>query len=314
MPLQTVGAAGLTRRRLVAGALAGLSSMAAAPDGGALRDLMPEFWTAYDRARGSPDRPGALIDGFFAPHRDVYEGAGLKVDAARLSRWLPRFDAMAQDVRRVSAAFPNAYARHVEAFRAHFPTFAPAGAPVYAMPSLFGFDGHLQRWRGQIPLFMGLDGIVRYHGSDPKLSVLLDHESFHLLQNIGSPSLLAEPAPLWMTLWLEGGATYASGVLNPTASRTQVLLDDAELAALPRTAVPQLAKDFLSRFESTADADSERYFSASWRGETPARSGYLLGLCAFELIGRDLDVARLADRSADEAKTRLHRAVSTLAA
>jgi len=60
-------------------------------------NLMPDFWAAYTHA-------------------------GVKTDADRIARWLPHFDAMAADVRRV-VAVPALYAAHATRFRVALPDF-----------------------------------------------------------------------------------------------------------------------------------------------------------------------------------------------
>lgn len=258
------------------------------------RDLMPAFWAAYDAAANATDRAAALATAFFAPHHAIYRDAGLNPTGERIARWLPAFDAIAGDVRRLGSTFPASYARHARRFREHFPDFDRARAPVYLMPSLFAFDGHLQPAGGRLPLFIGADGIVRYHGAGADLSVFLDHESFHLYQAQANPELSMDEAPqVYTNLWIEGTATWVSERLNPGASLLHVLLDDPVLAAADATTLQRLAADMFAVLDSTADADLARFFSAGHDGPGPARGGYLVGLHVVRAIGAHMPLAQL---------------------
>lgn len=257
-------------------------------------DLMPDFWAAYLAAGHGAERAQRLHDDFFVPHAEIYAAADLKPDAKRIARWLPSFDAIAADVRRVVADFPAIHAGHVARFRTAFPDFDQARAPIYLMPSLFAFDGHLSPWGARLPLFIGADGVVRYHGRTPDLAVFLDHESFHLYQAQLAPQLMMNPAPpIYATLWTEGTATYVSERLNPDAALLHVLLDDQHLADASAATRRQLAAALLLVLDSTADEDATRFFSAGAKGPLPSRGGYLIGLEVARRIGRDMPLADL---------------------
>lgn len=257
-------------------------------------DLMPAFWRAYDRTRGANERVHSLIEAFFLPHAEIYDGAGLKLTPERLAKWLAGFDPIAEQVRSLSKDFGGHYARHVQHFEREFPDFRRDRAPIYLMPSLFGFDGHLQPWQGKLPLFIGIDGIVRYHGAGANLSVFLDHESFHLYQAQVQPGIsMAEEPPVYGSLWTEGVATYVSERLNPESSLVQVLLDDHRLAQVNEATVQDLASKLLAALDSTAPEEGVRFFSAGHKGPEPARGGYLIGLLVARRIGSTLPLTEL---------------------
>jgi len=271
-----------------------------------LIDLMPAFWSAYDGAAGSSVRAEALRKAFFTPHGEVFGAAGLKTDAERIARWLPQFDLIAAQVRRLDGGFMQAYGEHTAHFRAQFPDFERDHAPIYLMPSLFSFDGHLQPWAGRMPLFIGLDGIVRYHGATPDLSVFLDHESFHLYHAQVAPQIVMDDkAPLFVSLWVEGLATYVSERLNPGASPLHVLLDDERLLAADGATRLALAQGLRAALDSTAEQDATRFFSAGHAGPEPARGGYLIGLEAARRIGHDQPLAELARMPRAHVRARL---------
>lgn len=231
---------------------------------------------------------------------------------AIVDRWLSGFDPIADDVRILSNGLSRLYADHVRKFRQTFPAFDPS-ASVIVLPSLFGFDAHVSHVENETPLFIGPDGVVRFHGPKADLSVLLDHESFHLVQNKAVPEfLMPSSPPVWVRLWLEGCAVYASAVLNPSASRLHVLLDQKRIAAASPDELRGYAGDMLSALESTDDADHERFFSYRPAGDQPAMTGYLVGYEALVRIGRRKRLSEIADLKFSIARDALRAAVLDL--
>ena len=267
--------------RLIAATPIGLSLTGAALDMPAdgLTDRLASFWPVYDSTRDNEDRPGELRAGYFLPEKKLYSGAGITVSKLRIESWLPDFDKIADDVRRLHARFPAAWARHAAHFDKIFPDFRVSAAPIYLMLSLGDFDAHLEPSKGVLPLFIGLDGIVQYHGAQADLAVLLDHESYHLYQGQVNPALgLKSRPPLFITLWMEGTATWVSELLNPQANSLAVLLNDTALAAASRDTVRRAAQLLIDRIDAVNDKDEDRFFGAGYEVPEPARIGYLLGL------------------------------------
>lgn len=271
------------RRHLLrlAAALPLLHSMPtlAQDEGASLVDKLANFWPVYDDTRHIEDRVHALRDGFFAPERSLFRAADINISVARLEAWLPDFDKIADDVRHLHGRFAAAWARHQAHFEKAFPDFLPDAAPVYVMLSLGDFDAHLEPRKGRLPLYLGLDGIVQYHGANADLAVLLDHESFHLYQGQANPKLsLDRRPPLFATLWLEGTAIWVSELLNPQVKSLAVLLNDIPLARAQPDVIRRAASALLERLDSRSDKDADRFFGAGYEGKEPARIGYLLGL------------------------------------
>ncbi len=90
--------------------------------------------------------------------------------------------------------------------------------------SLFSFDGATRKVAGKSALLFAIDGIARYDAQDESLKVLFDHELFHQYHQQIAPELTADDAPLWVSLWEEGLATYVSQQINPGSSEAQVLM------------------------------------------------------------------------------------------
>jgi hypothetical protein len=99
--------------------------------------------------------------------------------------------------------------------------------------------------------------------------------------------------PLWMALWREGLAAYASAKMNPDAGLSEVL-ESRELASLKPREVRAFATAALAGMEMTDAGGARRFLAASPEGDTSARSGYLLGYRLAEHAGRTLTVDALA--------------------
>lgn len=273
-------------------------------------DLMLDFWRAYDRhAVGDPAaRARGLIADYFAPHIEVYRGAGVgRVD---LASWLTHFDPVVEDVRRLSQRLPTLWCARLARFRELVPD-AAAEVPALALVSFLWFDGRVRPWRERVTLFLGLDMIVLLHGVETGL--LLDHERFHLYHHEVNPSLiLAGGDPLWLGIWKEGLAVHATSVLNPDAPRQSVFLSDAALAAAGPELFRRLASELPARLHETGGIARARYLDYGYRGDIPARSGYALGHAIVERAASGRSLAILARVPAPEAEAIIRRGVAAL--
>ena len=279
-------------------------------------DLMPDFWAAYDATRslGPTVRVDALMARFFAPHQADYERAGASPSAHAVAGWLLKFDALEPGVRRLHREFPARLAAAGDAFRAALPDFDPVLSPLTVLPSLFRFDAHLESAAGQLPLFFGLDGIVRLHGADAHLGILMSHELFHCYQAQCNPALALKPkTTVCETMWLEGTATYASERLNPGEPLVRVLLDDVALAGMSVDALRDAARAALAQFDVDDDAVVGRYFDMGGQAPWPARAGYHVGLLAARAIGAHASLKEMAAMPLAEFRPALRRAVEALA-
>jgi hypothetical protein len=280
---------------------------------GAATDLMPDFWRVYDASSAlhQPARADRLRREFFQPNEPIYRLAGMKLpDDAVIVRWLASFDGIAQNVRRMHRRFAHALAHHRTAFRRALPDFDPQRSPVYLLPSVYRFDAHLEPQPDGLPLFFAPDGIVRYHGADADLSVLFSHEMFHCYQGQMNAGMAQDSQPpVFVNLWVEGGATYASERLNPRASLRHVLLDDdALLREGPRSA-PRVAAALLERIDATDAATLKSFFAMGWRGDWPSRAGYYVGLLVAREWARTMNLQQLAAMPREQV---LQRSIQTL--
>ena len=305
----------MNRRHLLA-LLAASTVQARAASTPAPVDRMPAFWLAYDKSRSAPLglRAATLLDAFFVPEEALLRRAGMRLPPPRqLAEWLAAFDPIAEAVRTVHARLVADYSANLGRFIDTFKDFDASASPVYLMPSLFRFDAHLEPDGHSLPLFFGPDGIVKFHGADADLSVLIAHEIFHCYQAQRNPGLSLDPAPpLYVGVWIEGTATYASEQLNPGASLKHVLLDDAALLRDGPPTASRVAGALLARIDSTADTDTTAFLGAGYRGDWPARAGYYLGLLAARRIGRTLSLSEMAALPATQVRERLIAALTDI--
>ncbi len=275
------------------------------PSTAGFADLMPAFWKAYDSSRALPasDRARRLMAEFFEPNAAAYRLAGLTVTPQKVQAWLPAFDGLSEAARSLHRAFAAMYESQQALFQKALPDFEVKTSPVWLMPSLFVFDAHLepQGPSQPLPLFFAPDGIVRYHGANADPAVLFAHEWFHCYHAQRAPLISLDPQPrLHEALWVEGLATYASERLIPEAALTQVLLDDAMLAATPPLQLQQAAHALLDRWDSQDSAALASFLDMGYRGDWPPRVGYYVGLLAARELGRNASLSVMAgwDRGA----------------
>lgn len=246
-------------------------------------DMLPDLtrWLA-GQPRGE-ERPasvtGTALAGFLRQERpDIYGHSGrFPMDPPSLSRYLadlaPYLPAMRTLERRCLEQQPKV----TEALRRVFPDFDPARVRASLMLSLFRFDAKIP-YDQPNQLWLGLDGIAKLHGPNYRLGVLLAHENFHLYHfQVNPQPHRGESVPLYRQIWQEGMACYISHLLNPGASKADVLLDP-DLAANGPRYVPTVARALLDDLEADDDAVTARYLSYHRAtGALPPRMGYLIG-------------------------------------
>ncbi|MGE0634196.1 MAG: hypothetical protein AB7O96_17410 [Pseudobdellovibrionaceae bacterium] len=173
-------------------------------------------------------------------------------------------------------------------FRSHFPDL-PATFYVVFMPSLFSFNGQVREISGfpSDPVLIGVDMTIERGDS---LNVLFSHEFFHAyhdwkLANKRIGQTMASP------LWIEGFATYASGLLNPRASDEELLLD-GELAKACKDpqAVAEMAKLYLEILDSTGPYKDWFLMNGTTK---PVRRGYCLGLQVIRKVALKSDLTQM---------------------
>jgi len=276
-------------------------------------DVMPAFWAV----ESAPPMRLAARDALFrelvlGPYQNIYglEEFHRNVTDDGIENYLQKVQPYLPAMRKLHAEVKS----EVEPAEAHFletfPDFATDVTVAY-LPSFMHFDGQTTQLRnGRLAVLFGVDGIARFHGDDADLAVLFSHELFHAYHNQVNPGVFKQQA-LYAKLWQEGLATYVSARLNPTAPEAVVMLD-AKLAAQDPALVPDIARRFLPKFDSTADDDAAEFFNFGYRGDLPARSGYLLGYRVCQELGKKYDLRALARLGGDDLRRQIHETVAKL--
>ncbi|WP_413574566.1 hypothetical protein ACLVWU_10080 [Bdellovibrio sp. HCB290] len=185
--------------------------------------------------------------------------------------------------------FESKLQKHIDSFGVLFPDFDFSDVSVYAMPSLLMFNGQGPDFNGKLVLTFGIDTIViKKH--DPQSvsneSVLYPHEIFHIYhgKKLGlTEEKFMASGTLLHSAWLEGLATHVTGVMNPQASLSDLLMDaklgdycEAHGESLFQKYSPLANKKISSK--ETQKIYGEWFLVGGQKGDTPARAGYCVGL------------------------------------
>lgn len=169
---------------------------------------------------------------------------------------------------------------------------------VYVTHSFGDMDGGTRKIGDEIYFILGIDGMVKYHKGFASEVPFFHHELFHIYHG----QFLPEDKVMWIALWAEGLATYASEKLNPRATLTDLMLD------FPVGMVKDINKsaayhwnDLSSKLTSRKDDDYESYFLFSSKNKKiTKRAGYYLGYLIAKEIGKTKSVVDLAKMDAKE--------------
>jgi hypothetical protein len=241
-------------------------------------DLSPAFFHYFESVLANKEqRAGLFADSIIRPYPEIYRRPEIfKTDPATLDKYLDEVRAYLPAIRKIHARFIDECEPIEQSFYACFPDFDISKVKVYLMFSLFRFDGKIPHDNPRA-LFLGLDGLAKFHGINVRLGVILSHELFHLYHFQVNPLPAAiDEIPLYRQVWQEGLATYVSRFLNPNAALADVLLDP-QLASEGPKYLPAVARALLQQLESTDDETTARYLSYRRGSGTPSRMGYLIG-------------------------------------
>lgn len=262
-----------------------------------------QFWSAAD-GKAEPERVRLFLDTVVAAHPELFTtdvlgksalagapagtdtqaivAAYLRDVAPYIARMRVIFDSIHRDL--------QDYARD---FTRTFPDYA-AATPVYFTVSMFSFDGATRTVGDRVALLFGIDGIARYHRPDENPRVLFDHELFHQYHAQVATELADDDAPLWVSLWEEGLATYVSQAMNPGTSDAQALWSPT-LADQVRPILPAVARELLANLESNdKDEYAAFFYGKNGRSDIPPRSGYYVGFLVAQTLGSGRSLRQLA--------------------
>ncbi len=181
---------------------------------------------------------------------------------------------------------------------------------VYLTHSFGEMDGGTRNIGGKIYLIFGIDGMVNYHKGFTSEIPFFHHELFHIYHGQYFP----EEQVIWIALWTEGLASYASQKLNPEASMKDLILD------LPEGMVRKIDKsldehwaDLTKKLNSKSDIDYETYFLMSSKDKKIVpRAGYYLGYLLAKEVGKTKSVNEMAQMKPNEVLPLLKLALKTV--
>jgi hypothetical protein len=247
-------------------------------------DLVPSLFHCFDAfPTEKQQRVRLFADEVIQSHPEIYRRPDVfKTDPPTLEKYLDQVTPYLSAIRKIHARFIKECEPIEESFCARFPDFNRSQAEIYLMLSLFHFDGKIPHDNPRA-LFLGLDGLAKFHGASVPLDVILSHELFHLYHfQVNALPAPIDTIPLYRLIWQEGLATYASASLNPKATMADVLLDPRLARDGPKY-VPAVARALVTQLESTDDEATARYLSYRRGSEIPSRMGYLIG---YDIVAR----------------------------
>ena len=279
-------------------------------------DVMPRFWVFWDVDRMTAGSDTAALIRLFLervvrPDSAFYAKAASGVTDERIRNFLAGAATDVPAMRAISGRLARDLSQLSRTFVDSFPDFAFDGK-VYFYPSLYIRDGGTMTFPPSTALMFGVDMIARLNGPNADLAVLFDHELFHLYHGQVRPRS-GMPARLSRRLWGEGLASYVSQRMNPSASELAILLNDRKLYE-ERTRLSALAATALAHLDDTSSAYARPYLQGSiTNADVPPRAGYLIGLRAAQLMGRNRtlrELARLDDETVHREMTIALRAMA----
>jgi len=247
-------------------------------------DLVPSLFRCFDAfPTEKQQRVRLFAEDVIRSHPEIYRRPEVfKTDPPTLEKYLDQVTPYLPAIRKIHARFIKECEPIEKSFCTRFPDFDRSRAEIYLMLSLFRFDGKVPHDNPRA-LFLGLDGLAKFHGANVPLGVILSHELFHLYHfQVNALPANVDSIPLYQQIWQEGLATYASASLNPRATMADVL-PDPRLARDGPKYVPTAAWALFTQLESTDDEATARYLSYRQGSEAPSRMGYLIG---YDIVAR----------------------------
>ena len=293
-------------------------------------DLMPRYWAFRDSTAGRavPEQVRAFRQMVIAAEPRLYDQVIGTTSDQRLAEYLatmaPLDSAMRHVSRQMVDAIPVAWGR-ISGF---FHRLQP-GVSIYVVPSIFQSNGQVRYVDDSIVVMLGPDvqtyvEVVIDSGRAGMTSEIgIVHELSHYHHWRVNPEIARSAksffrpgaySSLYYNLWSEGFATWVARTLNPDQPLNVILGPGLDAARGPEL-LPRLAREFLTRFESTREDDMRDLFYLSGkRKDIPLRSAYYVGYQVAAWLARTRTPARLAELQGQELKRSLHEALNAMAA
>lgn len=284
-----------------------------------IHNMAPNFLVYWDAVKTKPVNEQLIVlkSDFFPRFQEFYDykiekwkSAGKSPDN-ELVKVLNEFPAIEAGFRKKTNEITNSLKSTLNSFSESLPDLNK-DFDIYITHSFGEMDGGTRKIGNKIYFILGIDGMVKYHKGFESEIPFFHHELFHVYHG----QYLPEEQVLWIALWAEGLATYASQKLNPSASMKDLMLD------IPEGMVSRIDNqlefhwdDLSKKLESKTDADYETYFLMSSKDKKIIpRSGYYLGYLIAVELGKDRSVAELAKLKPTEILPLMKTAISRLRA
>lgn len=185
--------------------------------------------------------------------------------------------------------------RGIEIIKKVIPDFADNLTFVF-IPTVLRFNAietYLPKRRGEV-VVIGVDAVVKWKNN---LDVLLAHELFHK-HHFEKIHLSSAFTSISTGLWVEGLATYASGLANPQESLGAILYGD-ELAKNCNDTqyVSTLAEKYLEIYRRNLTDREKLQIRRDWfwlnANVKPSRPGYCLGYQVAKLLANDSPLSEM---------------------
>jgi hypothetical protein len=268
-------------------------------------DLMPRYWEAASESgnQTAQEQIASFRQALGVSHTDLYSktGLGFQSDALLDDAILKALSSARKNMQtgqQMSQTLRTTLPQEIAHFKTEFPDFK-CDFPIYLVPSFGSLDGAGRVVDGRPALVLGVDSIAsEFSANALQLHIFLDHEIFHRYhsQVSGFSDDNGQQEILWRGLWAEGLATYASLVLNPTATMQDALMlpDDLVRRASPIRA--QLVQRIAAQMDLTDASVFNLYFSYHPNDVdgVPPRSGYYIGAIAAQQLAQQNSLQVLA--------------------
>jgi hypothetical protein len=276
-------------------------------------DLMAAYQAFATRTAALPpdQRATAFRTAFATRYPDYYSPEVFGTDTKMQSRAERFFDPAKRN-----AAFPDRPAlteahvaemgavigqQFLTAQRGFMQTFTDfqCATPVEFGISLLTFDGHPVTFGGKQHLLFGVDVIAALH-DEADMPSFFDHEIFHIYHKQIIGPQMPKDDPAWLTLWVEGLATYVSQRMNPNLNAQQVLWFPRDIVARMQKDTPRAAKLLLADLDKTGTPADRWFFMGTQVEGLPDRAGYYLGYLFAKSVGDSVPLPRLTRTPLDQ--------------
>lgn len=299
-------------RRTVVAAIAALAAgvlQAAEP---AVRNLAPDFLTAFDASAQlpMPERVAAMKKTLQASFPEFYGRGTPEQQDKAISAAIESFPKLRPAYMDKAEKFGGALHQHLASFNKVFPAFRLT-VPTTILHSLHEMDGGTRELDGKLHLIFGADMIAAVNPTGNP-APLFHHELFHVLQS----DFQCGKGVVWAQLWREGLATYVSKAMNPSATESDLLLDFPKgMAERTRAQLPEAWRQLASALDSTDRAVYAELFSGSNKpSDLPRRRGYYLGYLIAQEAARSHDLPTLAAMGCKQVREMIDASIARLAA